>query len=384
LEGLPSFAEIVRAKYRYAKSRWYETGGVAGFRKYPDRNSIVMGWTGQADALGYALQVLAGKLEDRAAPEMAAKSLDFLSGVPFFQDGFRNWYDYQKNEWTGNELLNQGQAMLSFARAIRVARSRNVAAGRWEAFLRKAAELHADRILAAAWRPPSTGEAVFIAPLLASFELFGIEKYRRAAFKAAETYARRHLDMREPYWGGTLDAQCEDKEGAAAALQGFLALYEATRSAEHLRWARHACDVVLSYVVVWDIDLPPGRLHDHGFRTRGWTVVSPQNQHLDVWGTIVAPDLYRLGQLEQREDLKRLAILMFRSCGQLIDPYGSQGEQMHHTNYGQLQQAPDIFALRGSYNEQWTVFWITAHFLTAAARFLELGVPIELDHPGSR
>jgi hypothetical protein len=182
--------------------------------------------------------------------------------------------------------------------------------------------------------------------------------------------------MREPYWGGALDAQCEDKEGAAAALQGFLALYELTRNPEHLRWARHACDVVLTCVVVWDMDLPPGRLRDHGFRTRGWTVVSPQNQHLDVWGVIVAPDIYRLAELDQREDLKRLAILMYRSCGQLIDPYGSQGEQMHHTNYGQLNQVQDVFALRGSYNEQWTVFWITAHFLNAAARFLELGVPI--------
>jgi hypothetical protein len=75
-----------------------------------------------------------------------------------------------------------------------------------------------------------------------------------------------------------------------------------------------ACDAVLTYLVVWDSDLPPGRLLDHGFRTRGWTVVSPQNQHLDVWGAVVAPDT--------------------------------------------------------------TVFWITAHFLNAAARFLELGVPI--------
>jgi hypothetical protein len=59
---------------------------------------------------------------------------------------------------------------------------------------------------------------------------------------------------------------------------------------------------------------PPGRLRDHGFRTRRWTVVSPQNQHLDVWGAVVAPDT--------------------------------------------------------------TVFWITAHFLNAAARFLELGASI--------
>ena len=34
--------------------------------------------------------------------------------------------------------------------------------------------------------------------------------------------------MTEPYWGGTLDARCEDKEGAWAGFQAFLAVYEMT------------------------------------------------------------------------------------------------------------------------------------------------------------
>ena len=61
----------------------------------------------------------------------------------------------------------------------------------------------------------------------------------------------------------------------------FLSLYELTHEAEYLSWAEHACDVCLTYVVVWDMDMPPGRLGDHRFKTRGWTVVSPQNQHID-------------------------------------------------------------------------------------------------------
>ena len=31
----------------------------------------------------------------------------------------------------------------------------------------------------------------------------------------------------------------------------------------------------------------------------------------------------------------------------------------------------DVLKLRGGYSESWTVFWITAHFLNAAARFSE-------------
>ena len=76
------------------------------------------------------------------------------------------------------------------------------------------------------------------------------------------------------------------------------------------------------------------------------------------------------------EALKRLALVMYRSCGQLIDPFGSHGEQPQHTNYAQRGDVSDIFALRGGYVETWTVFWITAHFLNAAARFQELGVDL--------
>ncbi len=49
-----------------------------------------------------------------------------------------------------------------------------------------------------------------------------------------------------------------------------------------------------------------------------------------------------------------------------------------HTNYTQAGSAADLRALRGGYNETWTVFWITAHFLNAAARLEEMGVDLGL------
>jgi uncharacterized protein YyaL (SSP411 family) len=304
---------------------------------------------------------------------MAQASLDFLAQAQFYDGGFHTWYDHGAGTWSRHEPLSQGQAMLNFANAIRVGRSAGRKTAAWEDFLKKACDFHAARILEASWRPRSTDEGFFIAPLCQAARLFDHERYRDAAVKAAEHYAERHVTMREPYWGGTLDARCEDKEGAYAALQGFLATYELTGDERFLRWAEHACDVVLTYLVVWDIDLPPGRLRNHGFRTRGWTVVSPQNQHIDAYGVLMAPQIYRLGQLLKREDLQRIAVLMFRSCGQLIDPYGSQGEQPQHTNYAQRGNVADIYALRGGYVEDWTVFWITAHFLNAAAQLKELG-----------
>ena len=385
VEGMPTFKDIIKAKYRLAKTRWYEEGNIAGFNKYPDRSYFVFGWCGQTAAPGYALQVLAEELDDSNALEMARKSLDFLSGVEFYDQGFYTWYDYKKREWIQRnrpELLSQGQAMLNFANAIRVGRTKGLDVSRWEHFLRRACDFHGKRILSDDWNPLSTNQAFFIAPLCRAYQLFGTDIYRRAAEKAGNVYASRHLSMDEPYWGGTLDASCEDKEGAFAALQGFLALYELTSDSKYLKWAEHACDVVLTYVVVWDIDLPAGRLRDHDFKTRGWTAVSVQNMHIDVFGVLITPDIYRLGQLLNRSELKKIAILMYRSCGQLIDPYGSQGEQPHHTNYaqhGKFRQRlnlNDISGVRGNYVEEWTVFWITAHFLNAAAQFKELGVQI--------
>jgi len=126
-----------------------------------------------------------------------------------------------------------------------------------------------------------------------------------------------------------------DKEGAYAALQGFLAIYEETHQAHFLEWAEHALDVVLTYVCVWDMDLPAGRLRDHAFTTRGWTAVSVQNMHVDAYGVLMTPEIYRMGELLRQDNLKQLAQVMYRSCGQIMDPYGSQGEQPQHTNYAQ-------------------------------------------------
>lgn len=373
---LPSFREIIEGKLRYAETRWLDRGEVAGFRKYPDKDTLVMGWCGQAAALGYALPVLAQSLDSPYASERAQRSLDFLSQAAFFEGGFHTWYLPDKNQWERNEPLSQGQAMLCFANAIRTGRESGMDTGRWEAFLRRACAFHADRIAQPDWSPHSTDQAFFIAPLSQAAALFDEPAWQAAAVKAGETYADRSLSMREPYWGGTLDASCEDKEGAFAALQGFLALYESTGEPRYLEWAGHALDVVLSYVVVWDIDLPAGRLRNHAFKTRGWTVVSPQNQHIDVYGVLIAPLVYRMGQLREDSRLKDLALLMYRSCGQLMDAQGSQGEQPQHTNYAQRGEVNDVDALRGGYVEDWTVFWITAHFLNAAAQFLELGAPV--------
>lgn len=64
VEQYPLFDLIVEGKYRQAKLRWTEKGQAKGFNMYdPEfRSAVVMGWCGQADSPGYALQVLENEL----------------------------------------------------------------------------------------------------------------------------------------------------------------------------------------------------------------------------------------------------------------------------------------------------------------------------------
>ncbi len=376
-EGLPQYKEIVASKFKFAKSRWMEGDHFAGFNMYPTyhKPQIVLGWAGQSEAPGYALQSLAAELKDESMLSMVQKSLDHICTSPISENGFPVVYDVGSNSWSNPDPVSEGQAMNNLALAIREGRkNKKLNTARWESFLTKASDVHASRILSSAWNPINTAEAFYISPLIVASQLFRNDKYRRAALKASDYYAHRHLTMDEPYWGGTLDATCEDKEGAWGAFQGFLAAYELTKEEKYLLWAKHAGEVTLSYTVVWDIPLPAGRLADHQFKTRGWTGVSAQNQHLDVFGVLFAPSVYKLGLYTKNESLQKLAKVMFRSCGQLIDSYGSQGEQIQQTNFAQHGEMSNVYKLRGGYSERWTVFWITAHFLHAAAQFKEIGV----------
>lgn len=378
----PTMREIVRLKYDFALTRWMDDGkGVAGFCMYPEgRSDLVMGWCGQAEAPGYALQVLAGKyLDDTGIRDKVQKLMDFLSAREVGEDGiFPVGYSVKKGRYYGGDPVSCGNAMLVYAHAIETARRNGeYDTAKWEAFFKKVCDGTARRILDDGWKPVSTNEAFYIAPLAIASGLFGDDAYRKAAFKAADYYAQRHLSMDEPYWGGTLDASCEDKEGAWAAFQGFLELYERFHDDRYLKYAKHAMDVVLSYTVVWDIPLPPGRMADHGFKSTGWTVVSPQNQHIDVYGVLFTPQVYKMGVYLKDERLKDLAKVMYRTSAQLMDPFGSQGEQVQQTNFAQHGDMSDVRKLRGGYSERWTVFWITAHFLNAAAQFEEMGVNID-------
>ncbi|MBR4929961.1 MAG: hypothetical protein IKZ00_04080, partial [Bacteroidaceae bacterium] len=221
-DRFPSFDEIVQGKYRFSKSRWMELGGEAvGYNMYDmrSRKAVTMGWCGQADSPGYYLQMLAKRLADDSIPDKIQRSLDFLATSKVNPENGLFPVIYADGKWQGGgDPVSCGQAMYNFAKAIECARKgRKYETRKWEDFLQAACRGVSHRILSDSWNPVSTNEGFYIAPLAIASRLFKERTFRQAAEKAAALYADRHLQMDGCYWGGTLDATCEDKEGAWAA-----------------------------------------------------------------------------------------------------------------------------------------------------------------------
>ncbi len=42
-----------------------------------------------------------------------------------------------------------------------------------------------------------------------------------------------------------------------------------------------------------------------------------------------------------------------------------------------MNHIQDVHKMRGTYREDWTVYWQTTHFLNAAAQFEEMGVSLD-------
>ena len=395
---------IARMKRDYAMTRWLDENGASGFNMYDrssGRSEIVLGWCGCAATCGYALPVL--NLDD-GDWEKAQKSLDFICDafMPTIRadDGIFNVrFDVKSGRKSGGDPVSCGQSLYSIMKAIRFAERSNgrLNPAKWKAFAAKAAETIAHGILKDDWaEPKSTNAGFLMAPLVAAAELFGKPECLAAAKKLADVFERRYFGYDGVYWGGTLDARCEDKEGAFAAFQGYAALLRNAAGAQqqngrarrpqlaatdeerkYARLARHAMNMMLTYTMVWDASYPPGRLSDHAFKSTGWSVVSPQNQCLDAFGVLATPDIWWMGEYLKDERLKRLSLVMYRSCYQLTSPDGSLGEQILQTNYRHMGDMHDLSTFRGGYSEHWTVFWLTAHFLNAAAEFSEMGVSFQ-------
>ncbi|NOZ24359.1 MAG: hypothetical protein GXP25_25050 [Planctomycetes bacterium] len=406
--------KVIRLKTQAAKARYREDGGVAGFLCLPEKNVynarpyFLWGWTGQALRLAWCLCHAGKTTGDNAMTEMAEKSIDFfvqanlpsrsgLTCLRYLVDE-RRWVGRESPKWGAIASSRQfGEAMnnladilllrdcpatwkLLFEKAVRfLAKGKSVAhGGLYPRFWNLDSSIP-DRA------PTGTAGVFCVSPLAKASRLMGSTEMAHCAMKRLEAYFNYNAkDLKTPYWGGTLDACCEEKEAAIGFMRAVLDVYDATHVDRFLDWARMAAEWILTFVYFWDTGFREGTSCHGKVKTTGWTSVSVQNQHIDVFAPCV--EFVRLGELIGEERFVEIAKMMFSAMTQTIatdhdmwgydapDKHavvGEQAEQFFQTNYVQGSSA-DRSLWRGGMN-LWNPSWIIAHVLWQAIEMNKRG-----------
>jgi hypothetical protein len=144
----------------------------------------------------------------------------------------------------------------------------------------------ADGSFPRSWKPGTSeiynasGTASYAPPVLfvPLAEVTGERRYLDSAIRAGE-YLWANYGVRGLYIGGAVDASSiqifTDKEGGMAALDAFLALYEATKQPKWLARALSAADYTESWIWIWNVPLPSGE-KDTQFPWRNGPMVGVQ------------------------------------------------------------------------------------------------------------
>ena len=201
--GFPPVKEIAGLKFHDTQTRWHEDEQFAGIDAFPDtrgrvRAWIDLGWAGQSEAAAYPLLLLGESFDVPNPQRTASRLLDFIATSPVNRDGFSIRYDFAAHQWLPRQNpLSQAQAMQNMLNAVRIARKdRSIDVTKVEAFLMRACDLHARRVLAESWRPVSTNEAFLIAPLAQAATLF-----QRASVSRSSTEGSRSLRRATSFHG---------------------------------------------------------------------------------------------------------------------------------------------------------------------------------------
>lgn len=122
--------------------------------------------------------------------------------------------------------------------------------------------------------------------LVMGWKYFGDKRYLAAAKRTVD-YVEKNIISKSDYFSSTLDANCEDKEAAIAAVTSTYYLAMVTKGKERAHYidlCRQAAYFAMSWYYTWDVPFAKGQmLGDVGFRSRGWSNVSVENNHIDVF-----------------------------------------------------------------------------------------------------
>ena len=363
---------IIELKTNALDARWTEDGGAAGYLKFPlGSPHFLYGWTGQCLRLAWCDARLGSRLGQPERVERCRRAVDFYvdrSGTQL--PGLRYpLYWSREGRWAGfdrpsGELISSrayGETLCDLIDVIELWKAAGWSVpARWNTAVQEAVgflvrRIVPDRPAPLGWRLDGTA----VEPGLAA-GLPCVEAIARAGDIEAATV------LFEAYQGvawarSTLDAACEDKESGIGYLRAALALADATGEERYHSLAQQAAEWLLSWVYVWNPRYPQGsRFERESFCAVGWSSVSVQNHHLDVFFPYW--EMARLGYRDA-------AFAMLGAVGQGIcrtpgdwgfETEGEQAEGFFQTNWQR----------RGEVNN-WNPSWVIAQVLSNALRLKE-------------
>lgn len=220
-----------------------------------------------------------------------------FSKAGYFHD-FVNFRDGMPNEDEIHSIRQQSEAVYAVLHYLRYERKHGRKHKDWELrvrrlldnlvalqksdghFARKFREDGSDVDASGGSTPSATSTLVM------GWKYFGNKSYLEAA-KRTIGYVEQNIISKSDYFSSTLDANCEDKEAAIAAVTSTYYLAMVSKGAERQHYidlCRKAAYFAMTWYYTWDVPFAPGQmLGDVGFHSRGWGNVSVENNHIDVF-----------------------------------------------------------------------------------------------------
>ena len=157
--------------------------------------------------------------------------------------------------------------------------------------------------------------------LVMGYRYFGNKKYLEAARRTV-SYLEQNIISKSDYFSSTLDANCEDKEAAIAAVTATYYMAAVTMGKERQHYidlCRKAAYFALSWYYLWDVPFAQGQmLGDLGLKTRGWGNVSEENNQIDVFVFELPHIVKWLGEQSGEKRFLQMYDVIFTSLDQLI------------------------------------------------------------------
>ena len=243
-------------------------------------------------------------------------------------------------------------------------------------FPRKYRDDHSDVDASGGSTPSATSTLVM------GYKYFGDKRYLAAAKRTVQ-YLEQNIISKSDYFSSTLDANCEDKEAAISAVTATYYLAMVTKKQERSHYidlCAQAAYFALSWYYLWDVPFAEGQmLGDLGLKTRGWSNVSVENNHIDVFVFELAHIVNWLAGQTGEQRLRKIHDVIYSSLNQLlptpqrlcgIGVPGFNPEVVQHTqwDYGRNGKGfyNDIFAPGWTIASLWELYspHRTADFLT--------------------